>query len=139
MACFIVPGVEAIVVTAVTAAQKKKEKKLEEARVTVEGAPALPEETTEKVPLSRKLRWLKYMLWGGVILLAFEHLWHGEIVPYPPFLTALHDPGDTATMFREMASVGITMAALITGVWGLMCLVADKVLGRSSKKAEEKA
>ena len=53
------------------------------------------------------------MLWGGAALLAFEHVWHGEVVPYFPFLTAATDPADRAQMLREMATVGVTMAALI--------------------------
>ena len=35
-----------------------------------------------KVTFSRKLKWLNTMLWGGAALLAFEHVWHGEVVPY---------------------------------------------------------
>ncbi len=139
MACFVVPGVEAIVVTAVAAVHKKKEKKEAEAHVSVPSAVSVPEKEPAKISLSRKLSWLKYMLWGGVILLAFEHIWHGEVVPFPPFLTALHSPGDTATMLHEMATVGVCMAVLITGVWAVMCLVADAVVRRSAKKAEENA
>ena len=65
------------------------------------------------------------MLWGGAILLAFEHLWHGEIVPWFPFLTAMADPADAMEMFHEMATVGVTMAVLITVVWLIVLLVRD--------------
>jgi len=34
------------------------------------------------------LGWLTNMLWGGSLLLAFEHVWHGEETPWFPFLTA---------------------------------------------------
>ena len=139
MACFVVSAAEAIVVTAVTAAQKKKEKEAAKAQVHVEAGAELPAEPVAKISLVRKLTWLKYMLWGGVVLLAFEHIWHGEIVPFPPFLTALHNPADTAAMLREIATVGVCMALLITAAWAVMCLVADAVVKRSAKKAEEEA
>ncbi|MBR6503754.1 MAG: hypothetical protein IKT15_02125, partial [Firmicutes bacterium] len=79
MACFLVSAAEAVVVTAVEKAEEKKEKKPEEIR---------PEGVAEtRIPLSRKLKWLTWMLWGGAALLAFEHIWHGEVVPWFPFLT----------------------------------------------------
>ena len=139
MACFIVSGVEAIVVTAVAAAQKKKEKKLAEVHVEVHTDAVLPEEEPARISWSRKLKWLKTMLWGGVILLAFEHLWHGEVVPFPPFLTAMHSAADTAEMLHEMATVGVCMAALITAVWVIMCVVADAVGRRGVKRADQEA
>ena len=136
MACFVVPGVEAIVVTAITAAQKKKEKASAEAHVTVDTAKSIPEEAGSKIPLTRKLTWLKAMLWGGVILLAFEHIWHGEVVPYPPFLTAMHSPATASAMFREMATTGVIMAVLVTLTWVVICLVADAVSKRSAATEE---
>ncbi|MBQ9342143.1 MAG: hypothetical protein IJT81_07290 [Lachnospiraceae bacterium] len=125
MACFLVSAAEAIVVTAVEKGAEKKE---------VSGAKKSNEEIT-KIPLSRKFKWLTYMLWGGVILLAFEHLWHGEIAPWFPFLTAMSDPGDTAEMLHEMATVGVSMAALITIVWVVMCIVADVIVKRPATNA----
>ena len=119
MACFAVPVAEAIVVTAVAYIAKKKESapKVIEYR-TPEGAV----EKIEKVTVSRKLSWLRNLLWGGSILLAFEHLWHGEVVPFFPFLTATSSPESTAVMLHEMATVGVTMALLSTAVWGAMLL-----------------
>ncbi len=131
MACFVVSAAEALVVTAVEKIEKKKEEKaLESGR---------EDAVTARIPLSHKLSWLKYMLWGGVILLAFEHLWHGEIVPYLPFLTAMSDPGDTAEMLKEIATVGVCMALLITAVWAVMCFAAETIMKRSDKAAKEKA
>lgn len=123
MACFIVSGVEAIVVTAVRKVEEKKEVKETEQS----------SEAEVKIPLSRKLRWLSRMLWGGAILLAFEHVWHGEVVPWFPFLTAMSDPGDAAEMFHEMATVGVAMAALVTAVWIVMCIVANAIVKRPAK------
>lgn len=125
MACFLVSAAEAVVVKAV---EKKVEKKEEAAEAAAE--------REVRIPWSRKLKWLSHMLWGGVILLAFEHVWHGEVVAWPPFLTAMSDPGATAEMLHEMATVGVCMALLITAVWFGVCKVAD-VLAR--RTAEQKA
>ncbi len=131
MACFLVPAAEAIVVTAAFAVAKKKEQKIR--------APHLADGSTfdsrpEKTPWSKKLSLLAGLLWGGILLLAFEHLWHGEIVPFPPFLTAMSNPVDRAQMLHEMATVGVTMAAAVTAVWGVICAVADAKLRRVKAK-----
>ena len=60
MACFIVPGTEAIVTTAITKIVEKKEKK-EICSCETEGAvEAVKEE--KSLPFSRKLKWLNNML-----------------------------------------------------------------------------
>ena len=122
MACFVVSAVEAVVVTAVEKAVEKKERRAEEK--------AEVKEEIISIPLSRKLKWLSHMLWGGTILLAFEHVWHGEVTPWFPFLTAMADPADAARMFHEMATAGVCMAALITCVWVVMCKVAGSMIKR---------
>ena len=131
MACFLVSAAEAVVVTAVKAVEKKHEEKV------VETADHPVIET--KIPLSRKLSWLIYMLVGGAILLAFEHVWHGEVVPWFPFLTAMNDPEETTEMLHEMATIGVTMAGIITVVWIGMCIVADRIVRRSDKKEASKS
>jgi hypothetical protein len=73
------------------------------------------------------------MLLGGSVLLAFEHVWHGEIVPWFPFLTAMSDPEDTAEMLHEMATIGVSMAVLVTVVWIGMCIAADVIVRRPEK------
>ena len=123
MACFVVPAVEAVVVSAVDKCTRKKEAPKD----VSENAVA---EISTVVPFRQKIKWLTRMLWGGCILLAFEHLWHGEIVPWFPFLTAMSSPEDTTEMLHEMATVGVTMAALITVVWFVMCKVADVIAKR---------
>ena len=127
MACFLVSAAEAAVVTAVEKHEEKVEKERVESGAEIE---------VDKIPLSRKLKWLSHMLWGGVILLAFEHVWHGEVVAWPPFLTAMSDPGATAEMLHEMATVGVCMALLITAVWFGVCKVSDVLVRRA---AEQKA
>ncbi|MGN1123083.1 MAG: hypothetical protein ACI4RR_01970 [Eubacterium sp.] len=122
MACFLVPAAEAIIVTAASLALKKKEEKLQAPKLDGTQSVAVEE---KKISVSKKLGWLAKLLWGGVVLLAFEHLWHGEIVPFPPFLTAMYNPEDTKVMLSELASVGTTMAVTVTAVWGIVCGVVD--------------
>ena len=121
MACFIVPAVEAVAVTAAFVAAKKHEQKIT--------APARAQgeigEKDVKITWSKRLSWLMALLWGGVLLLAFEHFWHGEVVPFPPFLTAMSSPEDTAEMLHEMATVGVSMAVTVTAFWGVMCAIAQ--------------
>lgn len=126
MACFIVPAAEAVIVTAA--------KKMEEHKAASDSA---AEEVAAKVPFSRKLGWLRNLLCGGAGLLAFEHVWHGEVVPFPPFLTAMYDPADTAEMLHEMGTVGVTMAILVTGAWMGMCAVADVIVKRPEAAKQE--
>ena len=111
MACFIVPGTEAIVTTAITKIVEKKEKK-EICSCETEGA--VKEE--KALPFSRKLKWLNNMLWGGTALLAFEHVWHGEVTPFFPFLTAAGNAQDAVQMLKEMATAGVGMVAIASGV-----------------------
>ena len=73
------------------------------------------------------------MLWGGSALLAFEHVWHGEVVPWFPFLTAAADPADALEMLHEMATVGVTMTLLVTAVWLGMLGVSAAFERRANK------
>ena len=116
MACFTVPAGEAIVTTIVKKTMEKKgvEKK----------------ESSSAIPMSRKLKWLSNLLWGGSVLLAFEHVWHGEVQPFFPFLTAMSNPKDTAEMLHELATVGVSMAVLVTVVWIGICVTADMIVRR---------
>lgn len=122
MACFIVPGAEAVVTTIATKIIEKKEK-----------------ESPEKVELhkellSSKLKRLNGLLWGGSALLAFEHMWHGEIQPAFPVLTAASNPESMAEVLHEMSTVGVAMAVLVTAVWGLMTYATDKIRERASEE-----
>ena len=130
MACFLIPTAEAIVTTVAVKVLEKKEMQAEKAGVKSE-----KESSAVYTPIrfSEKLKWLKNMLWGGSALLAFEHVWHGEVVPWFPFLTAAENADDAAEMLHEMSTVGVTMAVLVTAVWGGMAAVAS----RMGKKAQE--
>jgi hypothetical protein len=76
-----------------------------------------------------KLSILNMLLWGGVALLAVEHVWHGEVVPWPPFLTAMANPADIPVMLHEMSLVGGLMTVTVFTVWGLI-LTIPRILTR---------
>ena len=124
MACFIVPGTEAIVTTIATKIIEKKESSVDTSDIKFEN----------KELLSTKLKRLNGLLWGGSALLAFEHLWHGEIQPFFPFLTAAGNPEDAIEMLHEMSTVGVSMAVLVTAVWAVLNFVIIK----DTKKSEDK-
>ena len=124
MACFLVSAAEAAIVKVAEKGVEKEEIK--------SGA-----DTSGKIALSKKLSWLTYMLLGGAVLLMFEHLWHGEVTPFFPFLTAMSDPEDTREMLYEMATTGVCMALAVTGVWGIMCAVADRIVKRTTDDLAE--
>lgn len=130
MACFLVPTAEAIVVTVVAKAVRSKEIRSETLKTPSSGSPL---ETPEKLPFSRKLKWLANMLWGGAVLLAFEHVWHGELTPWFPFLTAAASPTDAAEMLREMATAGAGMAVLVTAVWACILAVTRGMEKRAAR------
>ena len=140
MACFLVGGAEAIVVTVVAQVLKKSEEK-KELSVRSKGGDKAVDALREQqgIPWSRKLMWLAYFLFGGAFLLAYEHVWHGEVVPWFPFLTAMNDPGDTAEMLHEMSTVGVTMAVIVTVVWALLCVAADIIVKRKANNPLENA
>ncbi|MBR1592856.1 MAG: hypothetical protein IJ666_07590 [Ruminococcus sp.] len=123
MACFIVPATEAVITTVAQKVIRKKENNT-------------GSHNCDKIKFSEKLGWLNGMLWGGSGLLAFEHLWHGEITPFFPFLTAANNPANTAEMLHEMAVSGSAMAILVTAVWTVLAVSADRLTG--SQKSEEK-
>ena len=137
MACFLVPGAEAIVVTAAAFLIKKHEQNKVQFQLSANSGKSAEKEST-KPGFARKLFWLADLLWGGVILLAFEHLWHGEVVPFFPFLTAATEgPQAVSEMLGEMASVGVTMAVLVTVVWAAMVAVCAAIEKRPAMQSAE--
>lgn len=130
MACFLVSAAEAVITTIAVKVIEKKEKNTPELKVRHESGDV---KAQGKLPFSRKLKWLRNMLWGGSALLAFEHVWHGEVVPWFPFLTAAENPVDAAGMLQEMATVGVAMAALVTVVWLGMVGVSALIEKRAQK------
>ena len=80
-----------------------------------------------KIPEKYHIGWLNVMIWGGVLALLVEHVWHGEIVPWFPFLTAMSDPADTAEMLAEMGEIGVPMLLIILAIWAIMVFIANRV------------
>lgn len=111
MACFLVPTTEAIVTTIIKKSTDGKD---------------------SHNPFIKRIGWLNNMLWGGSALLAFEHVWHGEVTPWFPFLTAASDPADAALMIHEMSTSGVAMALLVTLAWVVMVLVSGAVAKKPS-------
>jgi hypothetical protein len=127
MACFVAPVTEAVIVTAIKHnCRKQEEKAFKSAENPAE------QNSKEKVTFSQKLGWLNTMLWGGSFLLVIEHIWHGEVVPWFPFLTAMMNPADIPEMLMEIASVGTAMAVIVTLIWGLIVLAYNTI----EKKAD---
>ncbi len=100
MACFLVPMGLAIITT-------------------------LIQKTARNLAEKLKLWLLNALLWGGVILLALEHVWHGEVTPWPPFLTAMATPSDIPVMLYEMATVGTAMSLVTLASWGIILAISS--------------
>ena len=115
MACFLVPTTEAIVTTVL---KKTADKSADKKKIEI------------KNPFIKRLNWLNNMLWGGSALLAFEHVWHGEVTLWFPFLTNAATPASTAEMLREMATSGVGMALLVTAVWAGIVAVTNSIVKR---------
>jgi hypothetical protein len=99
MACFLVPAGAAIVTTVVK----------------------------KKVPKKYRFNLLNTMLWGGVVMSVVDHIINGEVVFYPPFLTA-----DLSQSLPEMLRVGVPMTLSIFLIWGIAVMIGVS----KSKKAE---
>ena len=89
----------------------------------------------KKIPAALKIGWLNIMLWGGVAMLAIEHIAHGELVFYPPFLTAMQNPADIPVMLQELATVGGTMTIAIVLIWIILVAITSR-MPRLSKQVE---
>lgn len=87
-----------------------------------------------KIPMSVKLSWLITMLWGGIFLLAIEHLWHGEIIASPPFLSAIAT-GEVASMMEEIILIGGAIDIFIPAVWFVACMAIEKMRAKSQNLA----
>lgn len=114
MACFIVPATEAVITTVATKILKKKG-------------------SESSIRFAGKLNKLNGLLWGGSGLLAFEHLWHGEITPFFSFLTATADAESTQRMLYEMSTSGVAMAAVVTAVWAVSVILENIIKKKSAE------
>ena len=136
MACFTITAGEAVLVSAAQLTVKVLEHKgVIKYETNEDGTP-------KNGKWSQKLGILNGMLWGGSVLLALEHVFHGEVVMYPPFLTAMESPDATAEMLHEMATVGVAMAVTLTVIWGIGLLLyrflRNKKVAKAQKAVEAK-
>ncbi|MBN1792439.1 hypothetical protein JW826_02035 [Candidatus Woesearchaeota archaeon] len=93
----------------------------------------------KKFPEHWHISWLNTMIWGGAVALAVEHVAHGEIVPWPPFLTAMSSPVETVVMLKEIAAVGIPMTLALVLVWVLMVVVYERFIASAKSPAATRA
>jgi hypothetical protein len=126
MACFLVPAAEAIVT--VVAAKVIKTKEIKNGDTNTHEL---------HIPLSKRLNSLSKLLGGGSFLLAFEHLWHGEIQPFFPFLTAANSPESTSIMLHEMSTIGVGMAVITTIAWAGVQAAISVIQKRPFTKVSE--
>lgn len=82
----------------------------------------------KQIPERFHIKWFNTMVWGAVLALLVEHIWHGEVVPWFPFLTAMSDPSDTAAMLSEMLHIGVPMLLAVTAVWAVMVIIYNHYL-----------
>ena len=95
MSCYIVPLVEAAVVSVCRKAGVKS------------GF------------IGRHLASLELMLWGGSVMLIVDHIINGELTWRFPFFTALGTSGGGVVVLREILTVGVPMCVIITLVWAV--------------------
>ncbi len=122
MACFTVSAVAGVGAAIARYAVKHHEKKLE-----LQGKEQIIEKFGSDVKWSKKLAYLELTLFSGSFVLAIEHILHGEIVPFPPFLTAALDPNSTAEMLHEISTVGVAMLAILFVSWAVGVFVVDLI------------
>ena len=134
MACFLVSATVGIGVSVARHIVKHHEKKIE-----LKGKTQLPEKFGSDIKWSQKLSYLELTLFSGSFLLAIEHILHGEVVPFPPFLTAASNPADLAEMLTEMGTVGVAMLAILLVAWGVGVLIADYFKFKKRKKGLKEA
>lgn len=96
MACFIAPLVEAIAVTAIRKSGLKGNS-----------------------PYLQHLPDLEKMLWGGTLMLIVDHIINGELTWTFPFFTSLGQTGGAAILWREVLTVGVPMALVLTAAWAV--------------------
>ena len=131
MACFVVSTVAGVGVAIARHAVKHHEKKLENA-----GEAPKIEKFGSDTKWSKKLAYLELMLFAGSFILAIEHIIHGEIVPYPPFFSAIGE-GGTIEMLKEMGTIGVAMLGILVVTWAIGVLVVDYIKFKRRKAAPE--
>ena len=134
MACILVSATAGIGVAVARHIVKHHENKLE-----LEGKTQLPEKFGSDVKWSQKLAYLELTLFSGSFVLAIEHILHGEVVPFPPFLTAANNPADTAEMLTKKNTVEVAMLAILLVAWGAGVAIVDYIKFKKRKEGLKEA
>lgn len=98
MGCFLAPLAEAIVCTAF----RKRASRTGCSNASI---------WQSNLPLLEK------MSWGGTLMLIVDHVINGELTWRYPFFTALDAVGGGTQMLKEVLTVGLPMAAVLTLFW----------------------
>lgn len=117
MACFLVPMAEAVVVDVI------RRKILKEDAADSFGYSTMNVMTVR----SHHLGWLSQLLWGVSLLLMLEHVWTGEVTLSFPFLTALSSGESAVSMLRELLTVGLPTALLVTFIWVITVKISERL------------
>ena len=80
----------------------------------------------------RHIASLEKMLWGGTVMLIVDHIINGELTWRFPFFTALGAEGGTEVFLRELLTVGVPMAVVLTLVWVVYGLLKDRAAKRQA-------
>ena len=88
MACFIVPLTQAVATTIYRKVTKQS-----------------------NTFVSRNLKTLEQMLWGGSVMLLIDHLINGELF---------------AWNLREVLTIGVPMSVVVTAVWAIWCYAGER-------------
>ena len=134
MACFLVSATVGVGAAVARHIVKHHENKLEIKKKT-----QLPEKFGSDVKWSQKLAYLELTLFSGSFVLALEHILHGEVVPFPPFLTAASNPADAAEMLTEMGTIGVAMLAILLVAWGAGVAIVDYFKFKKRKVGSKEA
>ena len=139
MACVLVSAAAAIGTAAAKYAVKHREKRIEFERAHSEENEPKEYKFGSEVKWSKKLSYLELSLWSGAFVLAGEHVLHGEVAPFPPFLTAASEgAGAVREMLAEMGTVGVTMLAAVVFAWAVGVFLVDLIKYRKHKKETKK-
>ena len=104
MACFIVPLTQAIATTVYR-------KRVESQKSKVERQDSF---------ITRNLKTLELMLWGGSMMLLVDHLVNGELF---------------AWNLREVLTIGVPMSVVVTAVWAIWCYAKERKAVKKEKAA----
>ncbi len=86
-----------------------------------------------KIPATLRISWLNIMLWGGVAMLVVDHFLAGEIVLYPPFLTAMGTSSAIPMLVQEIITVGGLMTLVVVIIWAILVAVTARMTRHSKQ------